>query len=140
MSLCALTKEDRAQLTTPDGTVSFNLEFYITPGSLRELLVKESIPNELTMILKVKKPDYLGESMWDFKYEGRSIQGKILDVNWLAKFQNREIDVRPQDALRAKVRIVAHYSYEGEVIDTDYFILEVLEIIPGDTGTQGRLL
>ncbi len=137
-ALNELSKDDEAELTTPDGTIPFNMSFSITPGSIRELLVKESISNENTLILKVKKPDYLGESMWEFKYEGRSITAKILDVGWLTKFQQRAIDVRPQDALRAKARVVAQYSYEGEVIATDYFILEVLEDTSGKSDS-GKL-
>ena len=135
-SLAQLSKEDRASLTTPDGTIPFNMAFSVTPNQIRDLLVRETITNENVLILKVKKPDYLGESMWEFKHDGHSRLVKILDTRWLAKFQSREIDVRPQDSLRARVRVTAHYSSDGDVIDTDYVVLEVLEVIPSDPPSQ----
>jgi hypothetical protein len=139
-SLSQLSSSDKAELQTADGTVPFNMSFSITPASFRELVVKESLENEQTLILKVKKPDYLGTSMLEFRYEHRSIEGKILDIDWLKKFQNREIDVRPQDALRAKVNVIAHYGYDREVVGTDYQILRVLEVIPLENPQQGNLL
>lgn len=139
-SLKQLSKSDRAQLETPEGSVGFNLDFSITPESIRALLVKESIPNEMTMILKIKKPDYLGESMWEFKHENHAIQARIVDSRWLSKFQSRAVEVRPQDALRARVTVTAHYGYDGEVVDVDYVIVEVLEVIQGQEPEQGVLL
>ena len=139
-SLAQLSKEDSVELQTPIGSVPFNMDFVITPASLRELLVKESLTNEETAILKVKKPDYLGESMWEFRYQQRSIVAKILDLDWLRDFQDRKTDVRPQDALRVQIRVVVHYGFSGEVVDIDYFILKVIEVIPGENHEQRRLL
>jgi hypothetical protein len=91
---------DSAKLITSDGEVAFNLSFKMSPDSLRDLLVKETVTNEFVLILKVKRSDYLGESMWDFKLGEHPIQAKIIDQNWLKDFQERRIDVRPGDALR----------------------------------------
>lgn len=139
-SLAQLSNADKAELQTPEGTVPFNMGFAITPTSLRDLIVKESLSNEQTLIIKVKKPDYLGASMWEFRYGQHAIEAKIVDVEWLRKFQNREIDVRPQDALRATVNVVTYYGYDGEVVDTDYQIFRVLQVIPAENAEQGRLL
>ncbi len=57
------------------------------------------------MILAVKKPDYLGTSKWDLRHGKRTIQAKIEDEDWLRRFQNRQEDVRPGDALRCNVSI-----------------------------------
>src|SRR5579862_6585978 len=138
-ALAELSKQDKAELQTPDGIVPFNMSFEITPSSFRELIVKESLANEQTLILKVKKPDYLGSSMWEFRYGSHSIEAKVLDVLWLRKFQCREIDVRPQDALRARVNAIAHYGYDGEVVGMDYQVLEVLEMLPANEPEQGNL-
>ena len=135
-----LSKKDAAKLITPDGEARFNLSFEATPESLQELLVKEVIKSKPTLILKVKKPDYLGQSMWEFRYEGHSIIAKILDVGWLNQFQNREFDVRPQDALRVHAQAEAHYGHDGELIKVEYTILRVLEIIPYDRFIQENLL
>ncbi len=71
-------------------------------SDVEELLTREVIPSQTVLILKVKKPDYLGTSKWEFVFE-HAIEAKILDVDWLVRFQNRREDVRPGDAIRAEV-------------------------------------
>jgi hypothetical protein len=89
--------------------------------------------------LKVKRPDYLGESMWDFRFETKTIPAKISDSQWLLKFQNREVEVRPGDALKAQVRIEVKYDFDGEVIASHYTITEVLEVITVNPPGQNEL-
>ena len=81
------------------------------------------------MILKVKKPDYLGESKWDFRHGGRSFPAKVIHREWLESFQNRDVDIRPGDSVRSKVEIINRYDFDGELISTDYNILQVIEVI-----------
>jgi len=81
------------------------------------------------MILKVKKPDYLGESMWDFKHGDRAIQAKIIDMDWLSDFHLRKYDIRPGDSLRAVLETQIKYGFSGEVIAVHNFIVAVKEII-----------
>lgn len=138
-SLSHLDPDDKASYTTADDGASFNLEFNFAPEAIEELLTKETIINEQEMILKVKKPDYLGESMWDFRHEGRTIQAKILDQTWLESFQSRQSGVRPGDALRVKLQITVHYGYDGEVVGTYFSILEVIDIIPYNPPEQNAL-
>lgn len=79
--------------------------------------------------MKVKKPDYLGESRWEFHFENRTIEAKIRDMEWLDKFQSRLVDVRPGDALKAKVVTEIRYSYEGDVLSTKYTLERVVDVI-----------
>lgn len=115
---------------------SFNMEFNFSPESIEELLTKEKISNETDMILKVKKPDYLGDSQWELRHEKLPINAKIIDVGWLEKFQERQINVRPGDSLKAKVRTTVNYDYNNEVIGTHYEILEVFNVIQADSSNQ----
>ena len=135
-----LTAGDSAKLMTPDGEAHFNLMLRVSPDALRDLLVKERITNELPMILKVKRPDYLGESMWDFKFGEHPIQAKILDVEWLSTFQQRKIHVRPGDAIRATVWHTVEYGFDAEVVREHYEITKVLEVIEASFHNQPRLL
>jgi len=135
----ALSRNDSAKYITPADEVSFNLQFDFSPEAIEELLTRETISNEQAMILKVKKPDYLGDSMWDFRFENRTIQAKILDSNWVNRFQNREVEVRPGDAIKAKINVSVRYGYDGEVVSSHYTILEVLHIIPGQPEEQSGL-
>ena len=59
-------------------SVGFNLEFELAPESIEDLVTKDKLMSQSEMILKVKKPDYLGESKWDFRHGGRSFPAKIL--------------------------------------------------------------
>lgn len=130
LSLSHLQKTDDASYVISETQrVNFNLEFKLIPESIDDLVTKDKIVSKAEMILKVKKPDYLGESKWDFRHGGRSFPAKIIDREWLESFQNREVDIRPGDSIRGKVEIINKYDFDGELITTDYIILEVVEII-----------
>jgi hypothetical protein len=102
-ALGQLGEKDKAKFISADGDANLNLTLHFSISEMEELLTSEVITNDSPMILKVKKPDYLGDSRWEFVFE-RAIEAKILDLNWLDQFQNRDVDVRPGDALRALVR------------------------------------
>lgn len=138
-SLSVLDIQDKANYISEEGTAKFNLELNFAPNEIEELITKESIISESNMILKIKKPDYLGESMWEFRYDNKTIFAKIQDVVWLSKFQNREVNIRPKDAIRAKVEIKVNYDYDNTVIDVHYDIIEVLEVIENTIHSQKNL-
>jgi len=91
---------------------------------------------ENEMILKVKKPDFLGESMWDMRHGTGTIQVRISDKEWLDKFQDRKIDVRPGDSIRAMVKISHKYDYDGELISTQNEVVKILEVIQAPNHEQ----
>lgn len=136
-SLSHLQKNDNASyLISDDEKVNFNLEFSLVPESIDDLLTKDKIASQAEMILKVKKPDYLGESKWDFRHGGRSFPAKIIHREWLESFQDREVDIRPGDSIRAKVEIINKYDFDGELISTDYSILQIFEVIQISSSKQ----
>jgi hypothetical protein len=136
-SLSHLQKNDNASyLISDDEKVNFNLEFSLVPESIDDLLTKDKIASQAEMILKVKKPDYLGESKWDFRHGGRSFPAKIIHREWLESFQDREVDIRPGDSIRAKVEIINKYDFDGELISTDHSILQIFEVIQISSSKQ----
>ena len=135
-SLSHLQKNDKASYLTDHEKVGFNLEFGLAPESIEELLTKDTIISQSEMILKVKKPDYLGESKWDFRHGGRSFPAKIIHKEWLDSFQNRQIDIRPGDSIRAMIEMMNKYDFNGELIGTDYNILQVIEVIRTNNPKQ----
>lgn len=139
-ALAHLASTDSAKLMTPDGEANFNLTLKVSPESLLSLLVKEKLTHDSVMILKVKRPDYLGDSMWDLKFGDHPIQAKISDREWLGRFQDRQIDVRPGDAIKAIVRQIVDYGYDAEVIAQHYEVVDVLEVIPLHHPRQHLLL
>jgi hypothetical protein len=140
IGLSHLTPNDAAFYETGEQRVEMNRAFHVEPGTIEQLLTRETIRNEVNAILKVKKPDYLGESMWQLVYEERAVEAKIADTQWLARFQNREIDVRPGDSLRALFEVTAHYGFENQVIATHYRVLKVDSIVPAAAPGQSLLL
>jgi hypothetical protein len=48
----------------------------------------------------VKKPDFLGNLMGEFNHEGHPISASILDHEWLARFHQHGLGVRPGFAFR----------------------------------------
>jgi hypothetical protein len=129
--LSRLRPGDYAKYITASEEASFNLDFTFAPEAIETLITKEVITGSMEMNLKVKRPDYLGDAMWDLRHEGHPIEAKIMDLEWLRAFQQRQIEVRPGDAIRAIVQVDVRYDYDNEVVGKRYIIIKVLRVVPG---------
>lgn len=90
------------------------------------------IENEIEQILRIKKPDYIADSAWEFKIGRKVINIKIEDTNWINQFLNKEIKLYPGDSLRCKVFTVEEYDKLGTLVTSKVSITKVLEIIEGN--------
>ena len=79
--------------------------------------------------MKIKKADYLGESMWDFKHGQLTIQANIFDKGWLTDFQSGKIKILPGDSLRAIVGEYYKFDQNNNLIGLNYRIEKIDEII-----------
>ncbi len=104
-SLSHLIQEDKASYITKEDSAKFNLQFKLAPESIEELFVQEVLTQENILIMKVKKADFLGDSMWDFRFGDRTIPVKISDKEWLDKFQENKVSIQPGDAIRGLVKM-----------------------------------
>lgn len=138
-SLSYLTEGDSASYLTEEKEAKFNMGFKLAPESIEELLAQETLSAESELILKVKKPDYLSESMWDFRHGDKIIQVSVLDSEWLEKFQSRKIVVRPGDSIRGIIRTSHRYDYNGELIATHYDLIKVVDVIEAPENQQLRM-
>lgn len=127
-----LMPKDSVSFISSEGEQLISQGVNLSNAHIEELLTKELIKSDSEMIFRVKKPDYLGQSMWDVQYKGKTIQVKIADYDWLEKFQNRIIDVRPGDSLRAIVSIEVRYGYDNSVITEQYTVNKVLDVIKSE--------
>ncbi len=134
-SLKHLEKTDKASYSYGSNSVDFNKNLKISNEIVREVLTKEIIDNTSEKIIKVKKPDYIGQSQWSFVFEGHLIDAKINDEQWLSNFQNRKIDVKPGDSLVVELFEQISYGYEMEVVYRHYEIIKVKKIIKPPTQT-----
>ncbi len=138
-SLSHLSTDDRVSYITKEERIGFNLEFRLAPESIEELYTQEVLTQENILIMKVKKADFLGDSMWEFRFGDRNIPVKISDKEWLEKFQTNKISVRPGDAIRGFVRVTHKYDTEHNLISYNYELLSVTEVIKISMGTQGDM-
>ena len=136
-----LVEGDKASVEVPgEGEVEFNLSMRIPLESLEALAVGNTETHTVnSMYLIVKKPDYLGESMWDFRHGNRSISAKIEDKDWLGSFQSRRVDVRPGDALDCAVRVITMYDHDNELLIEKHFVERVRRVLE-DRNEQLLLL
>ncbi|MBI1804351.1 MAG: hypothetical protein HY033_04565 [Ignavibacteriae bacterium] len=140
VALSNLNENDKATYITTDKDVEMNARFHFVPENIEELMTQETITTPSEMVLKVKKPDYLGESQWEFRHGTHPIYAKFLDAEWLKNFQSRKYDVRPGDSLRVMVNINVKYGYDKEVVGIHHDITKVKEIIPLNPLDQLPLL
>jgi hypothetical protein len=139
-ALAPLQRGDAASFQTVDGeSVPFNLGLKVVPESLNELLIERTIGNTEEMILKIKKPDFLGDSQWEFVYD-TSFEAKVLDNHFLKQFRSNEISLQPGSAIRALLYVEVGYGYEREVVSRRRQVVKVLEVIPPPDYEQEKLL
>jgi hypothetical protein len=124
-----LDPSDRAIYLSPDGVSEINTGFEVSEERIEQLLTERTIVNSKDMLLKVKKPDFLGSSMWDFRFEGRPLPAKVLDVEWLKQFRNGHIGLRPGDALDVAAEEEVHYGFDGEVLATHHRVVVVRGVV-----------
>src|SRR5690348_5058594 len=68
-SLDILAESDTASYSQAGETIKFNRDLDISNEIIREVLTKEVVKVSGKRIVKIKKPDYLGLSMWGFQYD-----------------------------------------------------------------------
>lgn len=131
---------DKLEYADKDNAVSFDMSIPWTPEKLADLITRETVRMPATtMILAVKKPDYLGNSKWDLRFGKKIIQAKIEDSPWLKNFQDRRIDVRPGDALRCLVEIEHAYGFDNELVAENYRVVKVVEVLVNQYREQTEM-
>ncbi len=97
--------------------------------AVEEALTENKIVNESEMIYLIKKPDFLGDSAWSFKYGNKAISIKILHENWLEEFHFGRKIVLPGDSLKVIVKQTSKYNKNGYLISDKLEIIKVIDII-----------
>jgi hypothetical protein len=133
-----LFREDQALLISDLGVQRINTSFSINQEEVEDILTADELVTDTQAILQVKKPDYLGQSMWEFRETEHTIRAKIVHDEFLDSFQRRKADVRPGDALRVLLRTSVRLTADGEEVARRYIILEVFEILHSSPSEQTR--
>ena len=84
---------------------------------------------EVTAFLPIKKPDILGKSAWEFRYNDRSIRAVMEDEDWLESVRTGKISFRSGDALHARLEVAVSLDETGEPVEDSekYTVKKVLE-------------
>ncbi|MDR1490437.1 MAG: hypothetical protein LBS65_08170 [Desulfovibrio sp.] len=127
-ALGGLEKGDSVTFQSDVGDSVLTPDFVVTQEDITNLFAGEIISNDLVKILMVRRPDFLGDSKWEFRYEKKPFSAKIVDEGWLNDFRAGKIDIRPGDALRVMIRETVMYDNNGEVMREECEILSVLGI------------
>lgn len=138
-ALQVLPAHQQAMLVVNARPLALNRDFLMLPESIDELLTAETLAGDAEMILRVKRPDYLGTAMWEFRHQNRQIYAKVADIGWLEQFQSCAERAPPGSSLRAVVRTEVHYDERGEVVATHYTITKVLGVIAPPAWAQVEL-
>jgi len=135
-NLCDLTdtmkqldKEDKVLYISGNGSAVINRNFDLKISQIEELIKSdtEEVKSEIT--IQIKKPDYLGHSKWEFYYDKQVIFAKIKDLEWLGKYQDGKIDIRPKDALKVSLNANVSRDEYGQVFHTHFEVTKVREVI-----------
>lgn len=129
VALAPLPSGQSIAYVSSEGSLEINRSFAVTDEQIEEILTKKFKTERTRMALTVKKPDYLGKSMWDMIAQGHPVKAKIIDEHWLETFHQRQVALLPGDALSADVRIDAHFDEEGRIFETKHTVEKVHEIV-----------
>ncbi len=133
-----LASGDRLIIESEGKTYEVDLSSSASPPRSPERSDERHSTSEAEMILTVRRPDFLKDSMWQFLHGKTSIGAPILDSLWLEKFHGRSIAIFPGDALRCRVRHTHSYDAANRLLGDRIEILTVLEVISG-SDLQGSL-
>ena len=135
-----LREHDSATYISAQQETRIETRLVVTPVDIESLLTESVVESDTTVNLLVKKPDYLGNSMWEFRLGDRIIEATMDDQNWLRRFRAGEIPLQPGDALQAKLLTKTARGFEGHDVSTRYHVLIVLGVIHVPPERQGELL
>jgi hypothetical protein len=81
--------------------------------------------------LKVKSLDLLSEkASWSLIRQGKQIDVKILDLDWLKDYHDRKVIIQPNDYLKLELKIIYTTSPNLTKPIVNYEALKVFEVIP----------
>jgi len=101
---------DRLVIETEDKVYEVDISRDWSPSTAADEGVETETSSYGEMILTIRKPDMIGNTQWQFKHGKQNISAPIYDNEWLRKYHERKLDIRPGDALRCRIKFV--YAYE----------------------------
>lgn len=128
-----LKEQELLEYKSKAGSTSIQKGIYINKPKILSELGQRTIVNETTEILKIKRVDMLSEEpRWGFLQGKKNLHAKMLDKNWLDDFHNRNVTIKPEDALLVTLRTTHTYNPNFDDKKTDCEVIKVLSVITPD--------
>jgi hypothetical protein len=125
-----LSEFDRLIVKSDDHEHEVNLratkrpsEFLPVPAANRQST------GEMEMTLLVRRPDYLGDALWEFKHGSNPISAHILDAEWLDRFRQGQEIIKPGSALVCRVAYSYAYDEKSKLSSAKHDIVKVIKVI-----------
>ena len=126
--------------STGENPIILNPQFTVDLKSLESQAADEILENESNIILRIKRPDYLGDSRWEFKHGPRALSAKMTDSEWMERFRKREFSIKPGDSLKVRLMTRSAYDKKRELLSENHEVTKVFEIIPTEDPDQPNLI
>lgn len=136
-----LKKEESFFFKSKKGKAKINNKCFIDMPKILKEMGNETIQQERIETLKIKTMDLLSDNTyWKLKREGKTIDVKILDSEWLLKYHNRQFVIQPNDYLKLQLKIIYTTSQNFDKPKVTYEAIKVYEIIPpNDIEDDGQV-
>lgn len=134
-----LRPTDSVRYVSERDATALPTDLRLSSDDVEKLLTEEVLQSDSRTLLLIKKPDYLGNSRWEFRLDNRAIEARILDEPWLRRFREGHIPLRPGDALDVDLHSELLRGFEGNVVGTRYSVEYVHDVIHGVGDVQASL-
>lgn len=109
------------------------------PSAFTEPDSDQELQNESDLLLVIKRPDFLGNSRWEFRHGKSTIKAAIEHNDWLESFQRGDFPVKPGDALKVRVIFINKYDSKGTLVESINKITKVYGVINRPNNKTGDL-
>jgi hypothetical protein len=134
-----LRSTDAVRYVSVQADTELPTQLRLSSDDVERLLTDEVVESQSRTLLLIKKPDYLGNSRWEFRLDNRTIEARLLDEQWLLRFREGHIPLLPGDALDVELHSELLRSFEGNVVGTRYSVEFVHGVHRRSVGVQGLL-
>ena len=130
---------DKLYIETEKETYEVDLTKTWVPSDSIALSNLTETHSEGELILTIRRPDFIKDTLWQFTHGKNNISAPIHDEKWLADFHDRKIPLLPGDALKCKVKFTYIYDEKGALLESKIEVLIVLDVLKGSGGEQTSL-
>ncbi|MCL2549236.1 MAG: hypothetical protein FWE76_08740 [Symbiobacteriaceae bacterium] len=84
--------------------------------------------NVFETYLQIKKPDFIGSSMWEFLHMGKAIRASIDDEEWLDRVHSGQVSIKAGDGITVLLEVRIDLDTDGTPKEDTvrYFVQKVL--------------